>query len=150
MSQVAVITRTRTIAAEPAAVWDVLADFGALSTWVPDVDHSCLLAPGPDGAAVGTSRRVQMGRDTLVETIIEFDPQAALAYRIEGVPGPLRDMSNRWTLRPRGAHTEVAVTSSVRVAAGPVSAPAGWVVSRVMARKSDDMLTGLARRVETQ
>jgi uncharacterized protein YndB with AHSA1/START domain len=37
---VAQIDRTRTIAAAPQEVWEVLADFGALSTWVERADHS--------------------------------------------------------------------------------------------------------------
>jgi len=46
-------------------VWAVLADFGALSSWVDGVDHSCLLEHTGDGIGVGTTRRVQVGRITL-------------------------------------------------------------------------------------
>jgi uncharacterized protein YndB with AHSA1/START domain len=142
------ISRTRTIAAPPQVIWDVLADFGALSTWADEVTHSSVLDQGSDGS-LGTSRRVEVGRDTLVETITEFDAPRALAYDIEGLPRILRNVSNRWTLRPGGESTEVTVTSSVQVSAGPVSKVAEWLVARVMARKSDGMLAGMARRVET-
>ena len=37
--------RLGTIAAEPQAIWDVIADFGAISSWADIVDHSCLLNP---------------------------------------------------------------------------------------------------------
>ena len=83
---VAVISRSRTIAAEPQAIWDVLADFGSISSWADNVDHSCLLSPATEGIAVGTTRRVQVGRNTLVERITEFDPPTTLAYDIEGLP----------------------------------------------------------------
>lgn len=36
------VTCTRDIAAEPGAVWAALADFGAISGWASNVDHSCL------------------------------------------------------------------------------------------------------------
>ncbi|WP_424742532.1 SRPBCC family protein [Mycobacterium sp.] len=42
------IHRTHTIAAAPHEVWDVLADFGSISSWVDNVDHSCILNQGAD------------------------------------------------------------------------------------------------------
>lgn len=146
---VADISRSRTITAPPQAIWDVLADFGSLSSWVDDVDHSCILNQGPDGAATGTTRRVQVGRTVLVERITEFDPTTALAYRIEGLPSRLRTTVNRWTLRPVGNSTEVTVTSRVEIGASPLARSAEWVVCRSMAKLSDSMLTGLAQRTET-
>jgi uncharacterized protein YndB with AHSA1/START domain len=145
---VADLSRSRTIAAPPQAVWDVLADFGSLSSWVDDVDHSCILTHGPDGAAAGTTRRVQVGRNVLVERITEFDPVVALAYDVEGLPRRLRTVVNRWTVRAAGTSTEVTVTSRVEIGAGPVAGAAEWVVCRTMAKMSEAMLTGLARRTE--
>lgn len=142
------IARTRTIAAAPQQVWDVLADFGALSTWVDRADHSSILVHGPDGGPIGTSRRVQMGRNTLVETIVEFDPPHALAYEIEGMPKQLRRVTNRWTLKPHRDSTSVTLTSSVEIGSGPLGQLAERVVCRVMARESDGMLAGLAKRLE--
>ena len=56
------VVRRRAIAAPSDVVWAALADFGAIVAWAPDVDHSCLLHG--DGVAVGTARRVQVGRTT--------------------------------------------------------------------------------------
>lgn len=142
------ISRSRTICAQPQAIWDVLADFGSLSSWATNADHSCVLNHGPDGRAVGTTRRVQMGRNALVERIIEFDSPAVLAYDVEGLPGRLRSVVNRWTLKPAGGSTEVTLTSMVDIGANPVARAAEWVVCRGMARESDAMLAGLARRTE--
>jgi uncharacterized protein YndB with AHSA1/START domain len=147
--QVADISRSRTIAAPPQAIWDVLADFGSLSSWADGVDHSCILNRGPDGVPVGTTRRVQVGRNALVERITEFDPPAALAYDIEGLPSRLRTLVNRWALRPVGTSTTmVTLISRVEIGSGPVTRAAEWAVCRRMARESDSMLTGLARRTE--
>jgi hypothetical protein len=60
----------------------------------------------------------------------------------------LRTVGNRWTLRPVGDATEVTLTSRVEIGAGPVARAAEWAVCRGMARESDAMLTGLARRME--
>jgi uncharacterized protein YndB with AHSA1/START domain len=146
--EVADISRSRTITAPPQAIWDVLADFGSLSSWADNADHSCILNHGPDGGTVGTTRRVQIGRNALVERITECDPAAALAYGIEGLPRRLRTVVNRWTLRPTGTATEVTLTSRVEIGAGPVARAAEWVVCRGMAKESDSMLAGLARRME--
>ncbi|MEU0496164.1 SRPBCC family protein [Mycobacterium sp. NPDC006124] len=145
---VADIRRSRTMTAPPQSIWDVLADFGSLSAWVDDVDHSCILGHGPHGMGVGTTRRVQVGRNVLVERITEFTPTAALGYDVEGLPRRLRHVANHWTLRPIGDATEVTLTSTVEIGAGPVAGAAEWAVCRGMAKLSESMLTGLARRTE--
>jgi uncharacterized protein YndB with AHSA1/START domain len=146
---VADIQRTRIIAARVQEVWDVLADFGAISSWADNVDHSCILTSGADGAPVGTARRVQVKRDTLVERITEFDPPRALAYDIEGLPRLLRRVANRWTLAASAADsTVVTLTSTVEIGSRPAQKLAERVVCRVAARQSDSMLAGLASRLE--
>jgi len=145
---VARISRSRSIAASPEAVWDVLADFGALSSWAANVDHSCLLEHRADGVSVGTSRRVQVGRDTLVERITEMAAPAALAYDIEGLPRRLRRVANRWTLTPAGGSTDVTLTSTVDIGANPVAGIAEHAMCRFMAKQSEAMLAGLAERLE--
>ncbi|WP_333890122.1 SRPBCC family protein [Mycolicibacterium gadium] len=141
------IDRSRTIAAAPQDVWDLLADFGALSTWVDRVDHSCILVHGADGP-IGTTRRVQLGRQTLVERIVEFDPPKALAYDIEGLPKQLERVNNRWTLRPSGQSTVVTLTSTVQIGSGRIRELAERAMCRLMTRESDGLLDGLAKQLE--
>lgn len=141
--------RTRTIAAPADEIWDILADFGSISAWAPNADHSCILFSGPDGGAVGTGRRVQVGRDTLVERITEFTPPRTLAYDIEGLPKRLRRVSNRWTLSAAGAgSTVVSLTSTVEIGPHPPQRLAERFLCRVVARQSDSMLAGLANLLE--
>ncbi len=145
----AAIRRSRSIAARPDETWDVLADFGSISSWAANVDHSCILYSGPDGGAVGTVRRVQVKRDALVERITEFDAPHALAYDIEGLPSRLRRMTNRWTLAAGpGDSTEVTLTSTVEIGSRPTQTLTERVLCRFLARQSDAMLAGLANRVE--
>lgn len=144
---VAQIDRTRTIKAAPQEVWDVLADIGALSEWIDKVDHSCILVHGADGP-IGTTRRAQIGRNVLVERIVEFDPPQALAYDIEGLPKRMRRVNNRWTVQPSGGSTAVTVTTTVEIGSKPIQQLAERVLCRVAARESDGMLAGLAKRLE--
>ena len=142
------MSRRRTVSAPVQAVWDVLADFGAISAWAGNVEHSCILEHGPDGP-VGTSRRVQVGRNAVVERITEAAAPATLAYDIEGLPHRLRRVANRWTLAPtpRGG-TAVSLTSTVEMGANPLAHLAERAVCRMMAGQSDTMLAGLAKKVE--
>jgi carbon monoxide dehydrogenase subunit G len=141
------IDRSRTIAADPPAVWDVLADFGSISSWADNIDHSCILVQGSE--PVGTTRRVQIGRNALVETITEFDPLRAIAYDVDGLPKRVRRFTNRWNLRPTGNDaTTVTLTSTVEIGSGAVQKLIERAVRRVQIRQSDIMLAGLARRLE--
>jgi len=146
---VADIHRTRTIAAGIGDIWAVLADFGSISSWAQNADHSCILFSGPDHGAVGTVRRVQVKRETLVERIVEFDPPRVLAYDVEGLPKFLGRLTNRWTLAPAGAdETFVTVTSTVEIGPHAMQTLAERGVCRLVARQSDSMLAGLANRLE--
>ncbi len=141
------IACSRTVAAEPREVWDVLADFGSISAWADNIDHSCILNRGSD--PVGTTRRVQIGRNALVERITEFDPTWALAYDVQGLPKRLRRFTNRWTLRRvQDGNTVVTLTSRVEIGAGPIRKLAERMVCRIQVRQSDLMLAGLANRLE--
>jgi len=144
--------RTRTIAASAGDIWDVLSDFGSIGSWADNVDHSCILLPGPDGGPIGTSRRVQVKRDTLVERITEFHPPHALAYDIEGLPRRVGRVANRWTLTatrgdPAGSAL-VKLTSTVDIGPHPPQKLAERIVCGFLARQSDVMLAGLANRLE--
>lgn len=143
------ITRSRTFSAPVSAVWEVLSDFGAISSWAGNVDHSCLLEHTGGVTAAGTTRRVQVGRNTLVERITEWSPPNVLAYAIEGLPRRLGGMSNRWVIATSGPATLVMLTSTVQIADNPVARAAERVVCRAMAKQSDAMLDGLAQRVES-
>jgi hypothetical protein len=144
---VADIYRSRTIAAEPKEVWDVLADFGSISSWADNIDHSCILNHGSN--PVGTTRRVQIGRNALVERITEFDPTWTLAYDVEGLPKRVRRFNNRWTLRAaQNGTTVVTLTSTIEIGPDRMQTFAERAACRVQVRQSDVMLAGLAKRWE--
>ena len=143
----AAIDRSRTIAADRQSVWDVLADFASISSWADNIDHSCILVQGNE--PVGTTRRVQIGRNALVETITNFDPLRTIAYDVDGLPKRVRRFTNRWGLRPTGnGATIVTLASTVEIGSGAVRELAERALCRVQSRQSDIMLAGLARRLE--
>ncbi len=141
------IYRSRTVAAEPKEIWDVLADFGSISSWADNVDHSCIL--NHTSEHVGTTRRVQIGRNALVERITEFDPTWALAYDVEGLPKRVRRFNNRWTLRAaQNGTTVVTLTSTVEIGSHSMQKLAERTLCRMLLPQTEVLLTGLAKRWE--
>ena len=140
------VVRTRVLPHPPAAAWAVLADFGALSTWAPNVDHSVVLHAADE--AVGQVRRVQTGRTTLLERVVTWDEPRVLAYTIEGLPKVVRHVRNQWTLEPTGAGAEVRLTTDVDCGPRPPQQLVARLVARRLARESDRLLDGLAVALE--
>lgn len=131
----------RTIDCSPLTVWEVLADFGAIARWAPNVDHSCLTTAEQSGP--GVARRVQVGRFGLLEHVVAWEPEHTLAYQIEGLPSVIRSVSTAWSLDAVGDRTRVKVTTDVD--AGP--RPPQQVIARIAAKRlsqaSQQMLAGL-------
>ena len=79
----------------------------------------------------------------------EFHPPCLLAYDIDGLPRRLRRVSNSWTLAgTESDSTVVTLTSTVEIGPGLGEKLAERLLCRVLARQSDSMLAGLARRLE--
>ncbi len=140
------VTRSRALTAPPDEVWAVLADFASISGWAPNVDHSCLMTDRVDG--VDAVRRIQAGRNTVIERVIEWDDARSLAYTIEGLPPVIRSVVNRWDLRETAGGTKVSLTTDVDAGPRPPQKAIARAVARRMARESDKLLAGLARRLE--
>ena len=130
------------------AVWDVLADFAAISRWAPNVDYSCLTTGQADG--IGAVRRIQAGRNTVLERIVEWETGRRLTYRIDGLPPAITSVTNRWELQPAGPSTRVILTTTVETGSRPRQKLAGRVITRMLAGASQQMLVGLEQEVSRQ
>jgi uncharacterized protein YndB with AHSA1/START domain len=147
----------------PQQVWDRLADFEAISAWADNVDHSCLLHPGGEVSpvGVGATRRVQVGRRTLVERVVVWDEPQRLAYQIEGLPPVVTSLQNEWRLQSVAAgaggagaggagahHTRVTLATTVECGPRPPQKLVARLIARRMAGDSDTMLSGLAHSMK--
>lgn len=135
------IVEESSIARSPDAVWAVLADFGAIGRWAPNVEHSCLTTDQRDG--VGAVRRVQVGRNALLERVVTWTPGRELAYTIDGLPSVVRSVDNAWTLVGSGSSTTVTLTSRIDTGPRPPQQLVARIVGRALGRASREMLTGL-------
>lgn len=138
----ATVIKSATIPASVDAVWAVLADFAAISQWASNVDHSCLLSDQTEG--VGTVRRIQTGRATIVETVEQWEPGVALGYGITGLPPVVRSVTNTWTIAADGEGTIASLTTEIDAGSRPPQRGIAKVVGRKLGQASDEMLTGLA------
>ncbi|NIR40417.1 MAG: SRPBCC family protein [Actinobacteria bacterium] len=140
------IAEKTSIARSPEQVWAALADFGGISRWAPNVDHSCLTTGQHEG--VGSVRRVQVGRNALLERVVEWEPGLHLGYRIEGLPPVVRSAVNTWRITGSGEATTVTLTSRIDAGPRPPQQVVARVFGRVLARSSRQMLAGLKAHVE--
>ncbi|MEL6980865.1 MAG: SRPBCC family protein, partial [Actinomycetota bacterium] len=110
--------------------------------------HSCLMSDQTEG--VGTTRRIQVGRTTLVERVIDWVEPSTLAYELDGLPPVVRSVTNRWTIEPdedgrAPGRPAVTVSLTSTIDAGP--RPPQQVVARAVGRRlgtaSDGLLDGL-------
>jgi hypothetical protein len=134
--------RSASVAASPDGVWSVLADYGAISAWVPLIQHSCLLSDQAGG--VGAVRRVQIARQTLVERVAVWEPAHELAYDIEGLPPIVGPARNTWRLTAAGGGTDVVLTTEIDTGRNPARLLVARKVLERMATASELMLAGLA------
>lgn len=127
--------------ASPSEVWAVLSDFAGISGWAPNVDHSCLLAEQTHG--VGAVRRIQTGRQTVVETVVEWRPEELLSYDISGLPPVIRSVNNTWRLSAAADGTAVTLTSEIDAGSRPPQKGVARLVGRALGSASEQMLDGL-------
>jgi uncharacterized protein YndB with AHSA1/START domain len=138
--------KSKKIAAPVAKVWAVLADFPAIATWAPQVDHSTAATEAHDG--IGAVRRVQVGRIALLETIVDWQPMALLAYTVEGLPPVAGSIVTTWRLTDVEGATKTTVTTDIVSRPNPISRFVGRALARQLGRAAKQMLGGLAARVE--
>ena len=140
------IVETTSIERSPERVWAALADFGAIGRWAPNVAHSSLATARSEG--VGMTRRVQVGRNALLERVVEWEPGQRFAYRIEGLPPVIRSVTNTWYLESAGSATTVTLMTTVDAGPRPPQQLIARAVGLGLAKASRQMLTGLKTHLE--
>ena len=146
------VTATRTIPAEPQAIWPLLDEPGRLGEWFAFADGGEVI----DGAGVGRRQRMHghwgRKRSEIDQVVVEHEPPRRLAWRheaerLDGRPAPRFAASTRFTmtLEPDGAG---ATRLTLRSEQEPASALRGLVIRlfgrREVATKLDESLDRLA------
>lgn len=98
-----------TIAASPAAVWELARDFGGVQRWSPEVT-SCTV----DGDGIGAVRTILMQGMTICERLESLDEGARkLSYSIVEGPLPLKNyLATIEVSAATGGHAAIRWSSS--------------------------------------
>lgn len=140
------IAMTTTVDRPVAEVWEVLGPgYARAGDWASSVYVSAAREGEALPGAPCSGRVCETSLGAFTETIVEYDPAAhRIAYRATGdkMPGFVRDLVNRWALRPVGpGRTEVSMEMTADIAP-PFNVLMGWMMRRqfrgVLREASDD------------
>ena len=141
------VHRSRHLPHEASAIWAVLARFDGIVDWAPKVSHSVFTTDQHEG--VGTGRRVQVGRQALIETVTIWEPERSLAYAITGLPPLVAGVTNRWDLNADvDGRTFVTMASVIDPGPGAKGKIGAQVLKVPLGQAADSMLDGLAAHLE--
>lgn len=136
--------RSIEIAADPAAVWDVIADAPGRPRWLDELKEvdapSRPLAEADRFTAVSEvfNHRVDGASYVLKsEAAVELAEEIHLGVRLV----------SRWRIEPAGTGAVVDHTITLHLPQGPFSGLIGWVLSRYIRRLQKRSLDGLKRIV---
>ena len=139
------VTRSRTIAARPDALWEVIADPHHLPRWWPGVQRVEEATPTTWTKVLRTPK----GRSVRADyTRVAAEPERRLAWRQEVEESPFeRILASAMTevlLEPAGEEaTKVALRATQRLRG--MSRLGGFMVRRATSRQLDEALEGLDR-----
>lgn len=139
------VMRAAVVRASAEAVWALLSDFGRISGWAANVEHSCLMSEQVEG--LGTVRRVQTGPTTIVERVQAWEPPSRLSYSLEGLPAIVKSAVNTWSIEPEKDGVRVSLSSRIDCGPGPHRKLIARAVGRRMARASDEFLAGIQEKL---
>jgi carbon monoxide dehydrogenase subunit G len=134
-----------TVAAAPAAVMRVIADFGAYPDWASGVRSAEILAAADSGRADRVRFRLDAGpiKDSYV-LAYEWDGDAAVRWQLAEAGSMVTDMSGAYLLAAEGTGTRVSYELSV----GTRVPMLGLLRRRAEKTIIDTALKGLKSRAE--
>lgn len=134
------------IAAEPARVWEQLADHENMDKWT-DLKRVVRIRPGtPEPDGVGAVRRLYATGFVMEERIIRFEPPRCLEYHvIQGAPG--RTALGQMTLTP---YPEGGTLVFWKVSMHPYLPGTSRLIKAFLQRSLEQGLDGLKRRLEPE
>ena len=123
--------------ASSEAVWKVLGDFGTEHRWTKSLAQ-CVR--DTEVVGVGTIRtctlpKPLMGRSSVREQLTEYEPGAALAYRLEGAAGPFSSASSRWSTTASADGGTIVTVEGFLTARSRAARVLVWPLARPILRR---------------
>ena len=143
------ITRQVRSNASKEKVWEILADWGAVSNWAPTISESHSTTEATRG--VGAERACEhekMGH--IEERIVAWDEGSSLSYEVtKGLPFPMKSLNNTWSVSDAGDGAVVTLTMDFRMGMGPLGALPALMARPMMRKEMRLSLAGLKQYTET-
>jgi len=128
------------IAAPASLVWDVLADFGDVSSWAPDLRRSNLIGTQDSGVGMRRGMRHAWGF-RFEEVVTQWHDGKGFAFDVLKAPFPMRDVKEVWVLGADNGHTIVETQVRYGTHLGFLGSLADWLLVRFVVRR--EMRAGL-------
>ncbi|MGD8356612.1 MAG: SRPBCC family protein [Lysobacterales bacterium] len=128
------------IAAPSHVVWEVLADFGTVSSWVPSMRVSRLV--GTQATGVGTRRAMRHAWGfRFEEEVTQWHESKGYAFDVLKAPFPMQQVKETWVIGEQRHRTVVETQVRYGMGLGPVGALIDWALVRFVVRR--EMRAGL-------
>ncbi|MBN4049460.1 SRPBCC family protein [bacterium AH-315-N03] len=124
------LSRTATVRAPLARVWETIADVGTIAEWHPGVERSPVLSA--DRTGLGAIRRVELYDGTsAVEEVTSLDEGRSITLSMSDFTMPLSRGAATFEVEADGDdRTLVTMTMDYEMKYGPL----GWLMNAVMLR----------------
>jgi ligand-binding SRPBCC domain-containing protein len=121
------------IGAPPTRVWEVLADFGTVSDWVPSMRTSSLVGALTTG--VGTRRAMRHAWGfRFEEEVTQWHEGKGYAFDVLKAPFPMQQVKETWVVGEQHDRTVVETQVRYGMGLGPVGALLDWALVRFVVR----------------
>jgi uncharacterized protein YndB with AHSA1/START domain len=143
------VTRTVEVAANPAAIWGVIADSALLPQWAGVVKDVTYLGDQEEGVGMTRYCNVEFGgrTGTMTERCVEFIPNRRAGYVVDddtlGFKRMLLDYGFTITLDPRSDQTTMLRLDTYYTPRNPLYALLNRLLRRRMGKVVDGLLRGL-------
>ena len=130
-------------------VWEILADFGAVSNWAPSISEShSTTDPTVGVGAERTCKHEKLG--DIEDRIVSCEDGHSLSYDvIKGLPFPMKSLNNTWSVSAAGDNAIVSLVMEFRMGPGPLGALPALMARLPMRKEMRVSLAGLKQYVET-
>lgn len=128
------------IAAPASLVWEVLADFGAVSRWAPYMRRSHLIGTQDSGIGMRRGMRHAWGF-RFEEVVTQWHVGKGFAFDVLKAPFPMRDVKEVWVLGSDNGQTVVETQVRYGTHLGFLGGIVDWLLVRFVVRR--EMRAGL-------
>ncbi len=144
------LTEQAVIKATTGAVWTVLADFGRVDRWAPNM-KSCQLI-GEKETGIGTRRRMRHAWGFQFEEVVTgWAEGAGISFNVLRAPFPMIRVNESWAIRQNGCGTRVVTRVEYDMNLGLLGRLLDWQLVRFIVRREMKAgLRGLSRLLEEQ